>query len=171
MDQLHRDVMTAFGHGNRPRENELVVWDGFDEPEKERAVSFYGGKSWEDVLGYLRRLKDEPLFRAAYYLEEWSVLSPPALAYYARAHLEFLSETLTTAQPDREFVFHLLGQLHQVAYMHKGSPFSPVQTDLLRRVAQRVSAKAAVPGAFEEFTEDIRESADRVLREMQARSG
>jgi hypothetical protein len=160
--------MTGFGQGPRPDERELVVRDGFDELEKESAVRFYAGKTWSDVLAHLRALKDEPLFRAAYFLEEWSVLSPPALAYYARAHLEFLSETLATDRPDEEFVFHLLGQLYQVFYIHKGSPFTHAQTDLLRRVVQRIAEEATKPGLFEYFGDDIIESAKRVLTEMGA---
>jgi len=74
----------------------------------------------------------------------------------ARAHLEFLWETLAEEQPDEEFVFHLLGQLYQVFFIHKGSPFSALQTDLLRRIVVWIPDEAA----------DIKESAGQVLREM-----
>ena len=158
--------MAGFGHGGRPHEGDLVLLNGFDELEKEGAVSFYSGKTWQDVLAHLRRLKDEPVFGAAYFLEEWSVLSPPALAYYARAHLEFLWETLAEERPREEFVFYLLGQLHQVVYMHKGSPFTASQTNLLRRVVQFIAERAAEPGLFEEFRDSIKDSADRVLTEL-----
>lgn len=171
MDSLHRETMTGFGQGDRPHEGELVLWDGFDQLEKEDAVRFYSGKTWPDVLAHLRGLKNEPVFRAAYFLEEWSVLSVPALAYYARAHLEFLWETLGQAQPDEEFIFHLLEQLYQVVYMHKGSPFNPAQTDLLRRVVQRIAEKAATPGFFEYCGDDIAQAAERVLAEMDAHHG
>ena len=166
MESLHSEMIAGVGQGDRPQEDELVLWNGLDLLVKEDAVHFYSGKTCEDVLAHLRSLKDEPLFRAAYYLEEWSVLSPPALAYYARAHFEFLWETLGQAQPDEEFVFHLLGQLYQVFYMHKGSPFNPAQTDLLRRVARQVGEKA-LEGFFEDFGDDIWESAETVLAEME----
>jgi hypothetical protein len=105
LDSLLREVMTAFGQGERPeKEDELVLWDGFDQPTKEDAVRFYAGKTWLDVLAHLRTLKDEPLFRGAYFLEEWAVLNPPALAYYSRAHLEFLRETLASAEADTRAV-------------------------------------------------------------------
>jgi hypothetical protein len=166
MDLLHRDIVRAFGRGERPDKSELVLADGFDELEKESAVGFYSGKAWTDVLAHLQRLKDEPVFRGAYFLEEWSVLSPVALAYYARAHLEFLHETLATARPDEEFVFYFLGQLHQIVYMHKGTPFSPTQTDVLRRMVARIGEKAAAGGAFEYFGDDIKHQAETVLAEI-----
>ncbi len=117
----------------------MVLWDGLDQLEKERAVQFYSGKTWNEVLDHLRNLKNEPIFGAAYYLEEWSVLSKEALPYYLRAHLEFLLETLSSPQTDNEFVAFLLGQLYQVIYMHKGSPFTRAQTLPLRKVAQSAS--------------------------------
>lgn len=160
--------MTGFGEGERPEEGVLVLWDGFDQPTKEDAVRFYSGKNWLDVLAHLRKLKDEPVFAGAYFLEEWSVLSSAALAYYARAYLEFLQETLASAQPNEEFVFHFLGQLYQVFYMHKGSPFSPAQTNSLRGVVERLGEKAAGPGSFEYFGDDIRLQAEKVLAQMRA---
>ena len=96
------------------------------------------------------------------------MLSPQALAYYARAYLEFLRETLAAAQQDEEFVFHFLGALYQVFYMHKGSPFSPTQTNLLRRIVERIRDKAAALEAFDYFVEDIELQAAQVLTEMDA---
>jgi hypothetical protein len=105
----------------------------------------------------LRSLKDEPVFGGAYFLEEWSVLSPRALAYYARAHLEFLLETRASAQTDEEFIFCFLGQLYQV--VHAGNPFHPAQTNLLRRVVEWIG---------EEAGDEIRLQAEKVLAEMGA---
>jgi hypothetical protein len=113
-------------------------------------------------------LKDEPVFRGAYFHEEWSVLSPRALAYYARAYLEFLQETLATAQPDEEFVFYFLGALYQVFYMHKGSPFSSPQTILIRRIVRRTGERAA-GGLFEYFGDDIKIQAETLLTQMGTR--
>lgn len=62
----------------------------------------------------------------------------------------------------------LLGQLYQVVHMHKGSPFNPAQTDLLRRVAQRIGEKAAAPGSFEYFEDDIICGVKGFLAEMEA---
>ena len=139
MESLRLEIADHFGVGRQPHSNDVVLWDGFDQLEKEGAVQFYTGKTWSDVLEHLRGLKDERVFGAAYYLEEWSVLSQEALLYYLRAHLEFLLETLSSPQPDEEFVFFFFGQLYQVIYMHKGSPFNSAQTLLLQRVAQFVA--------------------------------
>jgi hypothetical protein len=168
MDLLDREIMTAFGQGERPDEGELVSWDGFDVLDKEGAVRFFSEKTWADVLAHLRGLKDEPVFRGAHFHEEWCVLTPLALGYYARAYLEFLRETLAAAQPDEEFVFYFLGALYQVFHMHKGSPFSPMQTSLLRRVVERTGEQAAAGGSFEYFGDDIKLQAEQVLTEMEA---
>lgn len=168
MESLYPEVKTAFGEGETPDEDHLVSSDGFDVLEKEDAVRFFGGKSWEGVLAHLRGLKDEPVFRGAYFHEEWSVLSSPALAYYARAYLEFLRETLATEQPDEEFVFYFLGALYQVFYMHKGSPFSPIQTNLLRRLVEHIGEKAAAGDSFEYFADDITRQSEQVLSAMGA---
>ena len=165
MDSLHHELMTAFGQGEPPEERELVLWDGFDQPTKEDAVRFFASKAWPDVLAHLRKLRDEPVFRGAYFLEEWSVLSPRALAYYARGHLDFLWETLASAQPDEEFTFYFLGQLYQVFHIHKGSPFNPAQTRLLRRVVERIGEQATA-GSFEYFREDIKRQAESLLPKM-----
>ena len=166
MNPLPLEIATGFGQGEAPDEGELVLWDGFDQMDKEDAVRFYSGKAWPDVLAHLRSLKDRPVFGGTYFLEEWSVLTPPALAYYARAHLEFLLETLAGAQPDEEFIFSFLGQLHQV--VHTGSPFHPTQTNLLRRVVEWIGEKAAAQGSFEYYGNDIMLQAGKVLARMKA---
>jgi hypothetical protein len=168
MDSLH-DAITTFGRGERPRESELVVWDGFDQLDKEDAVQFFSGKTWQDVFSHLRGLKDEQVFGGAYFLEEWTVLSPSPLAYYARAYLEYLRETLASGTPDEEFVFYFLGGLYQVAHM--GSPFDPSQTALLRRVAQQTAETAAASATFEYFADDIKQQAEKFLAATAAHDG
>jgi hypothetical protein len=103
--------------------------------------------------------------------KEWAVLSPRALAYYARAYLDFLWDTWDTlagAQSNEEFTFYFLGQLYQVFYIHKGSPFSPAQTNLLRQVVEHSGEKAATSGSFAYYGEDIRHQVEQVLSEMKA---
>lgn len=143
MNQLRNEIARHFPHASKPSAAALVLKnDGFDELEKASAISFYTGKSWEDVLRHLRELKEEPMFGAAYYLEEWAVLDKSALSYYVRAHLEFLADQLSRANPDELFVHFFIGELYQVAYMHKESPFSQEQTAFLREVAEAVARDA-----------------------------
>lgn len=168
MKSLQLEIAANFGDGHQPHSSNVVLWDGFDQLEKESAVQFYAGKTWSGVLEHLRGLKDEPIFGAAYYLEEWSVLSQEALPYYLRAHLEFLLETLSSPQPDEEFIFFFLGQLYQVIYMHKGSPFNPAQTLLLQRVAQSVAENANDHERFAYFYEDIEAQVVKFLAELNA---
>jgi hypothetical protein len=90
-----------------------------------------------------------------------------ALAYYTRAHLEFLCETLAASHPDAQFVPTFLAQLHQALHMRRASPFSAAQTDLFRQVAQRIVETAGVKGSFEDWRDDITRQADEVLAALQ----
>ena len=146
MDALGNQIADSFGLGPRPSSTEIVVWDGFDQFEKEGAVKFFEGKSWHDVLAHLRNLKNAPVFGGAYFLEDWTVLSPTALPYYLRAYLEYLEETLSSLQPDEEFVVQLLAEMYQLIYMHKGSPFTSSQTVLLKNVACLTAERAEALG-------------------------
>ena len=137
--------------GNRNPNNQVVDWNGYDQLEKESAVKFYKGKTWQQVLKHLKDLDEEPVFKAAYYLEEWSVLNSIALEYYLRAHLEYLFSTLEKAEPDEEFIFNFFGQLYQVVYMHKGSPFTQGQTTLIKQIVNFAIEKIRNDGKFDLF--------------------
>jgi hypothetical protein len=155
MNEL-RDAIAHCNSGEpRPSVEALVINDGFDELEKGDAKAFYSRKSWRDVLRHLRGLKDQPVFRAAYHLEEWSVLRKTALSYYIRAHLEFLLDQLGDEDPDELFVHSFIGELYQVAHMYRGSPFSQEQTALLRQVAETVSRDAMDLKRYGELGIDI----------------
>ena len=158
--------MTAFGQpGAQPEERDLVCWDGFDELDKKGAVAFYAGKHWLDVLAFLR---DRRLLVGAHaYLEEWSVLTPPAIVYYARAYFEYLLETASSTEPNEEFIFYFLGRLLEL--FRAGSPFDAAQTDFIRRVVGWIGERAAEPGVFEYFGDDIRQDAEEMLAAMAAR--
>lgn len=166
MDTLRNEVANYFGREGQPSVNGLVITDGFDELEKERAIAFYAGKSWTDVLHHLHGLKNEPVFGATYYLEEWSVLSKESLRYYLRAHLEFLFENLYCNNPDEEFIASFVFQLYQVIYMHKGSPFSPEQTLFLKKVATVIAENAKDQKRFEYAGNDIIENVKQFLAEL-----
>ncbi len=66
---LHANISANFGQGKRPPSTDLVIPDGFDLFEKEYAVAFYGGKTWQDVLIHLQGLKNNPASGAAYFLD------------------------------------------------------------------------------------------------------
>jgi len=169
LESLRHQIVANFGGGSKPRSDEVVLWDGFDQLEKESAVKFYAGKTWTDVLLHLQDLKNAAL-GGAYYLEEWSVLNrEDALPYYLRAHLEYLLETLSSAEPNEEFMFFLIGQWYQVIYMYKGSPFNPEQTKLLQRVALFVADSANDERRFPFFNQDIGDQVKIFLGELQAR--
>lgn len=162
---LFKEIAESFGQDEQPEASEIIVWDCFDQLEKEDAVAFYADKSWHEVVAYLREQGE-----ARYFLEEWSVLAPKALAYYLRGHLEFLNETLNAARPDEEYVFRFVGALYQVIYMHKGSPFSVHQTNLLKRLAQDIADKATDLSRFPFNGHDIAKNAAQFLAQL-ARHG
>ena len=167
IESLRREIASSFGRGDPPRVHELVRWDGFDQLDKEDAVAFYSGKTWEDVLAHLRGIAS-----ADYQLEEWSVLSREALPYYLRAHLEYLVETLAEPECDEEFVHYLFFELRQVVSDDDGSPFDPVQTRVLELVAQEVAAVMAdrqEPDFF--WAADIKEEVAGFVAELHGTPG
>lgn len=169
MDRLHASITTTFGHDPCPTPADLVTWDGFDQFEKEDAVRFYGGKTWQNVLKHLRDLKHNPVNGAAYYLEEWSVLNPACLSYYLRAHLEYLLETLASGTPDTEFVLQLLGQLQQVMHVHSSNPFTSAQTEALKLVIQYTCDCAAHSSLSAYQEHDIEDYATQLLVDLDNR--
>ena len=167
MNTLHANISSSFGHEKRPPPADLVVPDGFDQFEKEDAVAFYEGKTWQDVHAHLQGLKNA-VAGAAYFLEEWSVLNPAYLAYYLRAHLEYLFETLASNTPDTEFILHLLGELQQVIHMHKSNPFTSTQTALLKQLAQYVCDHTAKNNLSAYQEQDIEQYANQLLVGLEA---
>jgi len=168
VNTLRDAVSASFGQEKPPRATDLVISDGYDPFEKEDAAAFYGGKTWQDVLTHLQGLKNNPVYGAAYFLEEWSVLNPVHLGYYLRAHLEYLLETLASVAPDTAFVLHLLGELQQITHIHKRSPFTPEQTELLRQLAQHVYNFAAKHNLSAYQEHDIEEYATQLLVDLEA---
>lgn len=160
MDKLLSEVRMLFGSGPAPSATTLVVWNGFDQLEKACAVRFYSGKTWEDVLA-------ENRMGAAHKLEEWSMLNASSLAYYGRAHLEYLFETVEGIDPDDEFVSQLFHQLYQLVYMHNGSPFTDTQTDVLMRIAQTLPIIAAERGKESLIDEYVVYNIELYLRELE----
>lgn len=159
MNTYRSAVRELFGHGERPNKDALVSWDGFDQLDKESAVSFYAGLSWEDVLANLRN-------GGTYELEEWGVLCSDALFYYARAHLEYLIETVESESPDDGFVAKFFHELYQLVYAHKGSPFKEKQTTLLVNLAHAVQS-AAIERDLEYLLDDyVQNNIERFLEQL-----
>lgn len=171
LESLREVIASNFGLGNPPGAERVVLWDGFDQLEKERAVAFYSDKAWPDVLSHLNALRNNPTAGADYQLEEGSVLSREALPYYLRAHLEYLIQTVAESECDEGFVCCLFSQLYQVIYMHKGSPFSPVQTQLLERIAQTVAAAIDGQEIFSDSAQDIKDQAFTFVAELHTTAG
>lgn len=162
LESLRTEIEQAFQSKFPPRTDELVVRDGCDALDKLRAIDFYNKKSWEDVLRYLRTSP------AGYsYLEEWSALSPKALAYYLRAYLEFLAEVLTGQNDSQEwYVSEIFHWLYQMVYMHKGSSLSPEQISVVVKIAEHFSVENNYYQRFPEVGEHIAHNVDMFVQEL-----
>jgi hypothetical protein len=159
MCNFYSEIKVLFGKPSFTlKGNSLIEDDSYDLLEKEEAIKYFSNKSYADVL------KD--LHLGSYYLEEWSVLNTTALNYYARAYFEYLLEALDNKEPDEEFIFFLMGALYQLIYMHKGSPFSSEQTDLIIKLVKHTAIKAENQECFEYFSNDIKENIQEFFNEL-----
>lgn len=163
LESLRAEIKTNFLQDRtKPCKQGLVVWNGFDELDKSSAVDFFSGKSWEDVLHHLQ----EPTV-GNFYLEEWAVLGPQAMAYYLYAYLEFLIETLSSqAGPNEEYVSELFHWLYQMTYMHKGAPLNSQQTACIVKVAEHVTVEFQDYQRFPEMGAQISENIGKFLQEL-----
>ena len=158
MNELRSEIQTHFGTGRPPDRDSLVQWNGFDVLEKETAVEYFAGKTWVDVL--------HGFDYGRYFLEQWAVLSAPALSYFARAYLEHFLDEFYSDNPECGFLQFFAHELYQVIYMHKGSPFNSEQTSVLKRVALVASQEAR--SRIEVFGDDIARNAEQFLAELRA---
>lgn len=166
MADLRKEIANHFGNESKPSTDSLVLNDGFENLKKERAIKFFSGKTWSDVLSHLRNLKYEPIFGAAYYFEEWSVMSKKSASYYLRAYLEFLSENLYEDNPDEEFICCFFYALYDVIYMNKDSPFTSEQTILLKKIAEYIEKMAKDQNRFEYAGDHILDNTGKFLSEL-----
>lgn len=162
LESLRAEIKNYFQYRAKPCQQELVVWDGFDELDKSSAVNFFNGKSWEDVLHHLQ----DPAV-GNFYLEEWAVLGPQAMAYYLYAYLEFLIETLSSQEgPNEGYVSELFHWLYQIIYMHRGTPLNFQQTACVVKIAEHVTVEFQDYQRFPEMGEQISGNIGKFLQEL-----
>lgn len=162
LESLNLEVKNHFPYRTKPRNEALVVWDGFDELDKSSAVDFYSGKSWEDVLQHLQAPTT-----GNFYFDELTILGPQALDYYLRAYLEFLIETLSSQEgPNEGYVSEFFHGLYQMIYMHKGSPLTPEQTAVIVKIAEHVTVEIQDYQRFPEIGEHISGNVEMLLQEL-----
>lgn len=167
MRDLRNEITTCFETKQTPTPDQLVKRDGFDPFEKEDAVKFFSGKSWNDVLDHLNSLENTMIFGADYRLEEWSVLEPNPRYYYLRAFLEFLLETLSKADPDCQFVSDLFHQLYQTVYMYKQDAYNDDQKIALRKVAEYATKTVEEHKGIDDWRDDIIDNINTFLFELE----
>jgi len=160
MPEFLTKITSNFGNTKiLTNKDSLVDWDGYDELDKKGAIKYFSRKDRDNVLNHLRE-------GGAYYLEEWCVLNKVALSCCAYAYLKHFIETLDSEEPDEEFVIFFIAQLYQVVYMHKGSPFTSIQTEIIKDLVLYAVQKAKTVKYFEYFSEDISENGQQFFNEL-----
>lgn len=117
----------------------LVKNDGWDELDKDAALRFFPGKSWQDLLNHLRSIDNHPTLGACFMLEEWSVLEPPAISYYARAYLEHLIDTVESEDPDDRYIHEFFGSLYQIVYSARHESMPEAEWEIFSHVAHCIA--------------------------------
>ncbi len=158
MNALREDLAKFFGVGQVPMKEGLVEQDGFDEFEKEDAVSFFAQKSWNEVYELLQGLKDDFWGGGNYRFEEWAVLRPDSIKYYLFAYVEFLLDTLEEEDPDEEFVDYFFFELYQVIRIHGASLFSLEEKDVLRNLSAFTKKAIKENSGFDMWRDGINNS-------------
>lgn len=165
--KLQKEIGSAFGTKHVPNTKQLVVADGFDVFEKERAVEFFSGKSLNDVLAHLQARMFDPLAGGDYQLEEWSVLKPSARYYYMQAYLAFLHETLSSSEPDGGYVSDFFHQLYQTVFMYGSDAYCDKQETLLRNLATYTLKTVQGHEGIDDWSDDIAENINFFLAELE----
>jgi hypothetical protein len=166
MTELQNKIEEYFGVKRSPNPTNLVKLDGYDVLEKEAAIKFFSGKSWNDVLDHLRSTKNNIIAGADFRLEEWSVLDPDPRYYYLRAYLEYLLETLATDNPDEQYISELFHQLYQTVYMYKTAAYNDAQKVLLCKIASHIAEIVKSHKGIEYWGKDITDNINLFLSEL-----
>jgi len=70
-EALRLELPALFNHDRPPSPQKLLIEDGFDVLDKERAGRFFTCKSWKGLQNYLHAIHQEPCCGGACHLEEW----------------------------------------------------------------------------------------------------
>ena len=81
------------------------------------------------------------------------------------------SETIESENPDEPFISELLMAMYQVVYMHKGSPFSASETDIIKNVVSFIAEAATEKGITGYYDGDIKSGEERSFNELQSHEG
>jgi hypothetical protein len=152
-----------------PFRNTLVVFDGFDQLEKEAADAFFRGMHWTEMVTYLREIEGSLSRGGAFMLEEWAVLEPEPLEYYARAYLEYFVDTLEREVPNLDFLYSFFGELYQLVYMGQYHRLGEPQRETLAMIAHLIVDDWREVSC--EDRESVSTSAQRFLAELESRGG
>src|SRR3989339_82654 len=106
-----REVLRAFHDEVIPADGSLVVFDGFDELDKEAAVATFSARSADSILVLLRQGLLGNAFNA---LEELGVLEPAAIRYYIGPFLVRLAEVVGAICHYDEYIANVLFRLSEI---------------------------------------------------------
>ncbi|MGH9896885.1 MAG: hypothetical protein ACREA0_33780, partial [bacterium] len=119
-----------------PSGADLVVFDGFDQLDKESAVRDFSGRTRGEVT---RLIGGDPSsgIGGLWGIEELEVLEPPALQYYLEPFLRFLIAA-EYSKPD-EFTFWLSYHLSEVIRRRGPEIFTAAQREVLEEIATHLA--------------------------------
>jgi hypothetical protein len=126
--EISLEIEDCFAADNFPTESELLLHDGFDELEKVYAQKSFPGLDW---LTLFNELKSRTRPGVSNLLEEWTILQPKGICYYARPLLLYLVTSLRDSTADDEFVGFLFWSLHSILKQKGSKIFNPSQIALL----------------------------------------
>jgi len=124
-------IATAFPDRGTPPAGTIVVFDGFDQLDKESAVRAFAGKSRAQVAGLVG--VGPTGIEGLWGIEELEVLEPEALHYYLEPFLRHLVTRTDEALDD--FGFFLGYHLAEIAKRRSGI-FTPAQRRTLVEIAR-----------------------------------
>jgi hypothetical protein len=133
-------ILGAFPDRGLPPRDSLVVFDGFDQLDKESALATFAGKTRDQVGELVGRGPGG--WMGLWGIEELSVLEPAALQYYLEPFLLFLAREEYTTPEDVSFwlSYHLCEQVRLRGPDIFDAPQREVLIELARHFESRLTA-------------------------------
>ncbi len=128
---LREAIEANFGIGPVPGEQELVRFDGFDDPDKKHSLELFLGKSVGDVI----RAMPDPVggFASLSAIEDLIVMEPRGYHYYLAPYLLEILRNEADGTPDLELTGPVSFAIREILRIRGGKAFSESQRSVLSR--------------------------------------
>jgi hypothetical protein len=162
--EITRGIEDCFAADNCPTESELLLHDGFDELAKADAQKSFLGLDWLTLLNELK-LRTRP--GVSNLLEEWTILQPKGICYYARSLLLYLVASLSDSTADDEFVGFFFWSFLSILKQKGYKIFSSSQIALLVKLCE-FARESIRHHEFDIWRGDINSALDECIHELKA---